>query len=564
MEEMHKMEELNNSSSNFILEAIKEDTENNRFGGKVMTRFPPEPNGYLHIGHAKAICVDFLSAMKFGGNTNLRLDDTNPSKEDTEYVDAIKEDINWLGFQWENIFYASDYFDKIYDLAVQLIKQGDAYVCELSPEQIREYRGTLTEPGKESPYRNRPIEESLDLFERMKNGEFQEGEMVLRAKIDMTSGNINMRDPIIYRIMNAAHHRTGDKWKIYPMYDFAHPLSDSIEGITHSLCTLEFEAHRPLYDWFLEKLNMPVKTRQIEFARLNITHTMMSKRFLLKLVTDKIVDGWDDPRMPTICGLRRRGYTPKSIRNFCDKIGVAKAASTVDMALLEHCIREDLNINATRTMAVIRPLKVVIDNYPDDLVEEFQVENNPEKPEEGTRTVKFSKEIYIEQDDFVEVPPNRKYFRMAPGLEVRLKSTYIVKCVDCVKDSEGNITEVHCTYDPDSRGGSAADGRKVRGTIQWVSAVDCIDGTVNLYESLFTVPDPASAENWEEVYNPDSLEVVTGCKFEPLLAECEVGSTFQFMRTGYFCKDKNSTPENPVFNRTVGLKDAWAKIANKG
>ncbi|NLI59402.1 MAG: glutamine--tRNA ligase/YqeY domain fusion protein [Clostridium sp.] len=554
--------------SNFIQDFIDEDTENNRYGGRVHTRFPPEPNGYLHIGHAKSICLNFGIAAQNRGLCNLRFDDTNPVKEDIEYVESIKEDIKWLGFDWEDrLYYASDYFDRLYDCAVKLIEMGQAYVCDLTAEEIREYRGTLTQAGKESPYRNRSIDENLELFRRMRDGEFEDGSKVLRAKIDMASPNLNMRDPVIYRIVKAEHHRTGNKWCIYPMYDFAHPLSDSFESITHSICTLEFEDHRPLYNWFLETLDMECKTRQIEFARLNLSYTVMSKRKLLRLVKEGYVRGWDDPRMPTISGLRRRGYTPESIRNFCARIGVAKSNSVVDIALLEHCIREELNQKATRAMAVLRPLKVIIDNYPEDSVEYFEVPNNPEDPAAGTREVPFSRVIYIEQDDFCENPP-KKYFRLAPGREVRLKSAYFIKCVDVVKDdATGEIIEVHCTYDPDSRGGNSPDGRKVRGTIHWVSAAHAVDAEVRLYNSLFNDANPGADEGVDFVdqVNPDSLEVITECKLEPGLKTAKPGEMFQFLRLGYFCVDAVDSKENAlVFNRTVSLKDTWAKISNKG
>jgi glutaminyl-tRNA synthetase len=552
--------------SNFIQDIIEEDLRTGKVN-KVHTRFPPEPNGYLHIGHAKAICIDFGMAEKHNGLCNLRFDDTNPTKEDIEYVDSIIEDIKWLGFDWEDrLYYASDYYDQFYDYAVTLVKKGLAYVDDLTAEEIREYRGTLTEPGKDSPYRNRSIEENLDLFERMKNGEFDNGERVLRAKIDMASPNMNMRDPVIYRILKAPHHRTGDKWCIYPMYDFAHPLEDAIENITHSLCSLEFEDHRPLYDWFLEKLEIENPPRQFEFARLNLTYTMMSKRKLRNLVENNIVDSWDDPRMPTLSGLRRRGFTPASIRNFCDLIGVSKTYSVVDYAFLEHCIREDLNKKALRVMAILDPLKVIIDNYPEDLTEEMDVENNPEAPETGTRKVPFSRELYIERDDFQENPP-KKYFRLKPGAEVRLKNAYIVKCESFVKDDDGNIIEVHCTYDPESRGGSAPDGRKVRGTIQWVSARHAEDAEVRLYDHLFTKenPDDVSEDgDYMENINPDSLIVLKNCKLEPSLKGAKPGEAFQFIRTGYFCVDsKEYKKGNLVFNRTVSLKDTWAKIVKK-
>jgi len=552
--------------SNFIQDIIDKDMEEGTYGGRVHTRFPPEPNGYLHIGHAKSICLNFGIAAQNNGLTNLRFDDTNPSKEETEYVESIMEDVRWLGFDWgDRMYYASDYFDKLYEFAVELIKKGKAYVCDLSADEIREYRGTLTEPGKNSPYRDRTVEENLDLFKRMKDGEFPDGSRVLRAKIDMASPNLNMRDPVIYRIMRATHHRTGDKWCIYPMYDFAHPLSDYIEGITHSICTLEFEDHRPLYEWFLRELELKSPPKQIEFARLNLNYTVMSKRKLLELVKGGYVDGWDDPRMPTISGLRRRGYTPESIRDFCSRIGVSKADSTVDISLLEHCIREDLNKKATRVMAVLRPLKVVIDNYPEDMVEEFEGENNPEDPNAGTRKIPFSRVIYIEQDDFMEDPP-KKYFRLSPGKEVRLKHAYFIKCERVVKDEKtGEIIELHCTYDPATRGGNAPDGRKVKGTIHWVSAAHALDAEVRLYDNLFTVPNPGEGGvDFKEHLNPNSLEILTGCKVEPSLAGAEPNNRYQFLRMGYFCVDsKDSSKERLVFNRIVGLKDTWAKIANK-
>lgn len=571
-----KTEENNNNSntfenkekiSNFIQDIIDKDTEENKYGKRVHTRFPPEPNGYLHIGHAKSICLNYGLAVSNNGKFNLRFDDTNPSKEEVEYVESIIEDVKWLGANWEDrLYYASDYFEKFYECAVELIKMGKAYVCDLSAEEIREYRGTLTEPGKNSPYRERSIEENLDLFTRMRNGEFEEGSKVLRAKIDMASPNLNMRDPVVYRIMKVEHHRTGDKWCIYPMYDFAHPLSDSFEGITHSVCTLEFEDHRPLYNWFLETLDLECKSRQIEFARLNITHTVMSKRKLLRLVKEGYVNGWDDPRMPTISGFRRRGYTPSSIREFCSRIGVAKNNSMVDIALLEHCIREELNANAKRVMAVLNPLKVVIDNYPEDMVEEFEVSNNPEKPKDGKRKVPFSKVLYIEQDDFCEDPP-KKYFRLAPGKEVRLMGAYFIKCTNVVKDENtGEILEVHCTYDPESRGGNSPDGRKVRGTIHWVSEKHSVDAEVRLYEHLFSDPDPDSYKDGDftDLINPDSVKILKGCKLEPGLKSAKPGDMFQFVRLGYFCVDRiDSSEDRLVFNRTVSLKDTWSKIAKK-
>ena len=535
-------------NGNFIHTFIEEDiAEGGRFEGKkVHTRFPPEPNGYLHIGHAKAICIDFGTAEKFGGICNLRMDDTNPTKEDVEYVDAIKEDIKWLGFDWEDRFYfASEYFDQMYDYAVELIKKGLAYVCELTPEQMRENRGDTQTPAK-SPYRDRPIEESLDLFARMKAGEFEDGKMTLRAKIDLASGNFNMRDPVIYRINRLTHHRTGDKWCIYPMYDFAHPIEDAIEGITHSLCSLEFEAHRPLYDWVINNISVPNKPRQIEFARLGINNTVMSKRKLRELVEKNYVSGWDDPRMPTLCGLRRRGYTPKSIRSFTEQIGVSKVNSIVEYGFLEHCLRDDLNENAKRAMCVLHPIKLVITNYPEGKVEEFEVENNPNRPEDGTRTVTFSRECFIEADDFME-EPIKKYQRLYPGNEVRLKSTYIVK--------------VYAEYDPETRGGNTPDGRKVRGTIHWVDANNCADAEVRLYDNLFTVPDPDTGDrNFLDYLNPNSLEVLTGCKAEKNLETAVAPQSFQFMRIGYFCVDnKDSSPEHLVFNRSVSLKDGFKK-----
>ncbi|HOQ07152.1 MAG TPA: glutamine--tRNA ligase/YqeY domain fusion protein [Clostridiales bacterium] len=549
--------------SNFIYDLIDEDIRNGRVSrDAIITRFPPEPNGYLHIGHAKALLIDYLAAKRYNGRFNLRYDDTNPMKESVEYAESIQRDIRWLGIEWDGLYYASDYFDIMYECAVRLIKKGLAYVCDLSPEEIREYRGTLTEPGKESPYRNRSVEENLDLFERMKAGEFPEGSRVLRAKIDMASPNMNMRDPVIYRILKVDHWRTGKKWCIYPMYDFAHPIEDAIENITHSLCSLEYEDHRPLYDWVVNNVDLDSKPRQIEFARLNLTYTVMSKRKLLQLVNEGYVAGWDDPRMPTLSGLRRRGYTPASIWDFCERIGVAKTNSTVDYALLEHCVREDLNANAPRVMAVLRPLKVIIDNYPEDQVEWFDVEINPEKPEMGTRKVPFCRELYIEQDDFMENPP-KKYFRLYPGNEVRLKNAYYIKCSHAVKDAEGNITELHCTYDPESRGGSTPDGRRVKGTLHWVSARHAIDAEVRLYDHLFTVPDPGDVEDISTIINPNSLTVLKNCKVEPTVADTEPGDHFQFLRLGYFCTDTGSRPENLVFNRTVGLKDSWSKEMNK-
>ncbi|MGX8710708.1 MAG: glutamine--tRNA ligase/YqeY domain fusion protein [bacterium] len=548
------------ASGNFIHTFIEGDiAPQGRFEGKrVHTRFPPEPNGYLHIGHAKAICIDFGTAEKFGGICNLRMDDTNPTKEDTEYVDAIQEDIRWLGFTWDDRFYyASDYFPKMYELAVKLIRENLAYVCELTPEQMRENRGDLTNPAV-SPYRDRPAEESLDLFERMKNGEFEDGKMTLRAKIDLASGNFNMRDPVIYRINHMTHHRTGSTWCIYPMYDFAHPIEDALEGITHSLCSLEFEDHRPLYDWVISHIDLPDKPRQIEFARLGINNTVMSKRKLRLLVENNYVSGWDDPRMPTLCGLRRRGYTPASIRNFCERIGVSKVNSTVEYGFLEHCLREDLNQNAQRTMAVMNPVKLIVTNYPEDKTEEFEVENNPERPEDGTRTVSFSRELWIEKEDFMEEPV-KGYFRLFPGNEVRLKTTYIVRCTGCKKDENGNVTEVYAEYDPQTRGGNTPDGRKIKGTIHWVDAKTAADAEVRLYDSLFTVPDPEAGDFLTQL-NPDSLKVLTNCKVEPSLAQTEGVHSYQFMRQGYFCQDnRDSTREHPVFNRCVSLKDSFKK-----
>lgn len=558
------LEEKNPTSINFIKAIILDDLKTNKFNGKVHTRFPPEPNGYLHIGHAKSICLNFGLAKEFNGKCNLRFDDTNPSKEDVEYVDSIREDVKWLGFDWEDReFYASDYFDKLYEFAIYLIKAGKAYVCELTPEEIRQYRGTLTEPGKESPYRNRPIEENLDLFERMRAGEFEEGKCVLRAKIDMSSPNINMRDPILYRILKATHHRTGDKWCIYPMYDFAHGYSDMLEGVTHSICTLEFENHRPLYDWLLDAIDAKHHPQQIEFARLNLNYTVMSKRKLLQLVQEGYVSGWDDPRMPTIAGIRRRGYTPESIRNFAEKIGVAKRDNVIDIALLEHSVREDLNKRAMRVMAVLKPLKLVIDNYPDDVIEELDAINNPEDESMGTRKVPFSKVLYIERDDFMENPP-KKYFRLSPGAEVRLRYAYYVKCTDVVKDENGEITEIHCTYDPLTKGGGSPDGRKVKGTIHWVSASTAKVAEVRLYDRLFATENPDNTEEgktFKDYLNPNSLEILKGCFVEPYLVNAKPGDHFQFERIGYFCADnKDFSKDNLVFNRTVTLKDTWAKI----
>ncbi len=551
--------------TNFIWDIIDQDNASGKHGGRVHTRFPPEPNGYLHIGHAKSICLNFGTARKYGGLCNLRFDDTNPVKEKVEYTNAIQEDIKWLGYSWDDrLFHASDYFDKLYEFAVRLIRDGKAYVCDLSPDEVREYRGTLTEPGKDSPWRNRTVEENLDLFERMRAGEFEEGSRTLRAKIDMASPNINMRDPAIYRILKRSHHRTGDKWKIYPMYDFTHCLSDSLEGITHSLCDISFEDHRPLYDWFLDQLDVH-HPQQIEFARLNINYTVLSKRKLIQLVEEGHVTGWDDPRMPTISGLRRRGYTPSSIRNFCDRIGVAKRESMVDKALLESILREELNLTARRVMAVLRPLKVVITNYPEGKTEQFEAVNNPEDESAGTRPIWFAREIYIERDDFMENPP-KKYFRLAPGVEVRLKHAYYITCEKVIKNDRGEIVELHCTYDPQSRGGGTPDNRRVKGTLHWVSAEHAIEAEVRLYDQLFTKEDPLVAEegkDFKDYVNPASLEVLTGCKLEPSLKNAKVGDSFQFLRQGYFCVDnRDSSPEKPIFNRTVGLRDSWAKIQN--
>ncbi len=553
------------SQGNFIKQIINEHNRTGRFDNRVHTRFPPEPNGYLHIGHAKSICLNFGIAEEYDGKCNLRFDDTNPTKEEVEYVDSIKEDIRWLGFDWEDReFYASDYFEMLYEYAIKLIKGGKAYVCELTAEQIREYRGTLTEAGKNSPFRDRPVDENLDLFERMRRGEFPDGSRTLRAKIDMAAPNLNMRDPVMYRILHAHHHRTGDDWCIYPTYDWAHGQSDSIESITHSICTLEFEDHRPLYDWFVEQLGIH-HPQQIEFARLNITYMVMSKRKLLRLVQDGVVDGWDDPRMPTISGLRRRGYTPASIRDFADRVGVAKKESTIDMALLEHCIREDLNAHALRVMGVLDPLKVVLTNYPEEQVEEMEAVNNPEDPSAGTRTVPFSRELYIERDDFMEDPP-RKFFRLAPGREVRLRYGYIIKCEDVIKDGDGNIVELHCTYDPQTKSGMPEANRKVKGTLHWVSAKHALDAEVRLYEQLFAKEDPNEVEEQLDFLsnlNPDSLSLVQA-KVEPSLAAAEPGAHYQFERKGYFTVDsKYGRPGAPVFNRTVTLRDTWAKISRK-
>ena len=549
--------------SHFIRDIIEEHNHSNRFDGKVITRFPPEPNGYLHIGHAKAIAIDFGMAQEFGGRCHLRFDDTNPTKEEQEYVDAIMDDIRWLGFDWgKHLYFASDYFERLYEFAVQLIKTGKAYVDDLSADATRELRGTLTEGGKASPYRNRSVEENLDLFARMRAGEFPDGSKTLRAKIDMASPNINLRDPVMYRIRKAEHHRTGNQWCIYPMYDWAHGQSDSIEGITHSLCSLEYEDHRPLYDWYLNQLGIH-HPQQIEFARLNLTYTLMSKRRLLTLVEKGFVNGWDDPRMPTLAGLRRRGYTPEAIRDFCDRIGVAKSNSTVDIALLEHCLREDLNKRAPRVMAVLRPLKLVIENYPEGQVEELEAVNNPENPHAGTRKVPFSRELYIEQEDFREEPP-KKYFRLFPGNEVRLRYAYVIKCTGLVKNQNGEITEVRCTYDPTTKSGSGVEGKKVKGTIHWVSAAHAVPAEVRLYDHLFNKPNPddfAEGQDFTVNLNPNSLETLLACRLEPSLTNAAPGNRFQFERHGYFIVDaKNSSMAHPVFNRTVTLRDSWAKI----
>ncbi len=549
--------------SSFIREIVRNDVQAGRHGGRVVTRFPPEPNGYLHIGHAKSICLNFGLAAEFGGKCNLRFDDTNPCKEEQEYVDSIIEDVHWLGFDWhDGPYYASDYFDQLYEWALQLIKADKAYVCDLTADQIREYRGTLTEGGRNSPYRDRPIEENLGLFERMRDGEFPDGSRTLRAKIDMASPNLNMRDPVLYRILHAAHHRTGDKWCIYPMYDFAHGQSDSIEGVTHSICTLEFADHRPLYDWFIEQLGI-FPSRQYEFARLNLTRTILSKRRLLQLVRERYVQGWNDPRMPTISGIRRRGYTPEAIRNFCDRIGVARTDSVNELSLLQHFVREDLNRRAPRVMAVLRPLRVVIDNYPEDQVDELDAVNNPEDASAGTRKLPFSRVLYIEQEDFREDPP-KKYYRLSPGREVRLRYAYFITCTGVVKDEKtGEVTEVHCTYDPATRGGNAPDGRKVKSTMHWVSAAHAVEAEVRLYEDLFTQDNPneeSEKGDFTANLNPNSLEVLNDSKMEPSLRGAPPGGRYQFERLGYFCVDPESTPDRPVFNRTVGLRDTWAKI----
>ena len=552
--------------SNFVRDIILDDLKTNKYQGRVHTRFPPEPNGYLHIGHAKSICLNFGLAAEFGGKTNLRFDDTNPCKEETEYVDSIIDNVHWLGFDWEDrLFYASDYFGQLYEWAVQLIKAGKAYVCDLTADEIREYRGTPTEPGKESPYRNRGVEENLDLFTRMKAGEFPDGTRTLRARIDMASPNFNLRDPIMYRILHAEHHRTGGQWCIYPMYDYAHGQSDSIEGITHSICTLEFEDHRPLYDWYVEAIGI-YHPQQIEFDRLNLTYTLLSKRKLLTLVQDGYVKGWDDPRMPTLSGIRRRGYTPEALRNFCASIGLSKTNGSIELGRLEYFVREDLNKRAPRVMAVLRPLKVVIDNYPEGQVEEMDAVNNPEDPAAGTRKVPFSRVLYIEQEDFREDPP-KEFFRLSPGREVRLRYGYFIKCTGVVKNAAGEIAEVHCTYDPATRGGNAPDKRKVKATIHWVSAAQAVSGEVRMYDNLFVKADPGQVEEGQDFtanLNPQSLEVLTECKLEPALADAAPGARYQFERMGYFCVDADSAPGKRVFNRTVTLKDAWAKIEKRG
>ncbi|GJM15251.1 MAG: glutamine--tRNA ligase [Thermodesulfobacteriota bacterium] len=558
-------QDTDKKSLDFIRTIITEDITSNKNEGRVATRFPPEPNGYLHIGHAKSICLNFGVAEEFGGSCNLRFDDTNPTKEDTEFVESIMEDVKWLGFNWDGLYYASDYFQNLYEFAVQLIKNGKAYVDSLSSEEIRQYRGTLSEPGKESPFSNRSVEENLELFEKMKNGEFEEGAYVLRAKVDMASGNLNMRDPIMYRILKQHHHRTGDTWNIYPMYDFAHGQSDSIEKITHSLCTLEFEDHRPLYNWFVEQLGI-YAPRQIEFARLNLTYTVLSKRKLMQLVRDNHVSGWDDPRMPTISGLRRRGYTAAAIRNFCEKIGVTKHDSVTEVALLEHSLRDDLNKTALRVMGVLNPLKIVITNYPEDSSEELDAINNPEDESAGKRKVPFSKELYIERDDFMEDPP-KKFYRLSPGREVRFRYAYFITCNEVIKDEEGNVIELHCTYDPETKGGNSPDGRKVKATIHWVSAKHALKREVKLYDRLFTEPDPEhnkEGKDFIELLNPESLKVLDNCYLEPSLAEAKPGENYQFERIGYFTVDSMSYKNGEqVFNRTVTLRDAWAKVKGR-
>ena len=559
-------EEPTPAPSDFIRARIIEDNESGRFGGRVHTRWPPEPNGYLHLGHATAINLNFGIANDFSGLCNFRFDDTNPLAEEAEYVESQKEDTHWLGFDWGNReLYASDYFEQLYELAEQLVLAGKAYVDHLTGEEIREYRGTLTEPGRNSPYRERPAEENLDLFRRMRAGELEDGACVLRAKIDMASPNMNMRDPTIYRIRRASHHQTGDEWCIYPMYDYAHPISDSLEGITHSLCSMEYEDHRPLYDWFLDELNI-YHPQQIEFARFNITHTVLSKRRLITLVEDAHVNGWDDPRMPTIAGLRRRGYTPQAIRFFCDEVGINRTVALTEMGLLEHHLRTDLNIRAQRRMAVLNPLKVVIENFPENDVDCLEAINNPEDESAGTRKVPFTRELYIDRNDFMEDPP-RRFYRLAPDREVRLRYGYFIKCVEAVKDASGEVVELRCTYDPETRGGSAPDGRRVRATLHWVSAAHALDAEVRLYDNLFTVPNPHDVpedKTWTDFINPDSLTVLSGCKLEPSVADIQVGVPLQFERVGYFVKDRDSTPETPVFNRSVPLRDTWARIQRRG
>ena len=559
-------EETTPAPSDFIRTRIVEDNETGRFGGRVHTRWPPEPNGYLHLGHATAINLNFGIARDFSGLCNFRFDDTNPLAEEAEYVESQKEDTHWLGFDWGGReLYASDYFEQLYDFAEQLVLAGKAYVDHLTGEEIREYRGTLTEPGRNSPYRDRSVEENLDLFRRMRAGEFEDGHCVLRAKIDMASPNMNMRDPTIYRIRRATHHQTGDEWCIYPMYDYAHPISDSLEGITHSLCSMEYEDHRPLYDWFLDELNI-YHPQQIEFARFNITHTVLSKRRLITLVEDAHVNGWDDPRMPTIAGLRRRGYTPQAIRTFCDEVGINRTVALTEIGLLEHHLRTDLNMRAQRRMAVLNPLKVVIENFPENDVDCLEAINNPEDESAGTRKVPFTRELYIDRDDFMEDPP-RRFYRLAPGREVRLRYGYFIRCVEAVKDDTGDVLELRCTYDPETRGGSAPDGRRVRATLHWVSAAHALDAEVRLYDNLFTVPNPQDVpedKSWTDFINPDSLTVLTGCKLEPSLADAQVGEPLQFERVGYFVKDRDSTPETPVFNRSVPLRDTWARIQRRG
>jgi glutaminyl-tRNA synthetase len=551
----------------FIRQIIHDDLKAGKTGGRLLTRFPPEPNGYLHIGHAKSICLNFGVAAAFGGLCNLRFDDTNPTKEEVEYVESIMADVRWLGFDWQDrLYYASDYFGQLYDYAVHLIKSGKAYVDDQSADEIREYRGTLTAPGKDSPYRDRSVADNLDLFQRMGAGEFPDGARVLRAKIDMASPNINLRDPVLYRILHAEHHRTGGRWRIYPMYDYAHPVSDALEGVTHSICTLEFEDHRPLYDWILDHLPVPYRPRQYEFARLNLSYTVMSKRKLLQLVNEGLVQGWDDPRMPTLSGMRRRGYPPEAIRQFCDKIGVGRRENIVDLALLEYCVREDLNRRAPRVMAVLHPLKVVIENYPEGQVEELDAVNNPEDPSQGVRKVPFSRELYLEREDFMEEPP-KKFFRLAPGREVRLRYAYFLKCVGVVKDDKGEVTELRCTYDPATRGGYAPDGRQVKATLHWVSASQALKAEVRLYDRLFTraAPGEEHGGDFRADLNPNSLEVLQNCRLEPSLAAAQPGGFFQFERLGYFCADaKDSAPGRPVFNRTVTLRDPWAKIQQAG